>query len=141
MFSNAGGYSSWQYPWLNRLLKNVRPLRRPVRTKLQHGFLPKVESLDERVTPAVTATFSAAAGQLRVIGDAQDNTFVVSRDAAGTILVNNGAVAIQGDRRDRRQHALDHDERRGRQRQPLPERDQRPLAVGEPSSAATATTS
>jgi len=56
-----------------------------------------VESLDERVTPAVTATFSAAAGQLKIIGDAQDNTFVVSRDAAGTILVNSGAIPIQGD--------------------------------------------
>src|SRR5262249_37189831 len=30
------------------------------------------------------------------LGDAQDNTIVVSRDAAGNILVNNGAVAIQG---------------------------------------------
>src|SRR5262249_31528896 len=34
----------------------------------------------------------------RVIGDAQDNTIVVSRDAGGTILVNYGAVAIEGDR-------------------------------------------
>ena len=33
---------------------------------------------------------------MRVVGDELDNTIVVSRDAAGTILVNNGAVAIQG---------------------------------------------
>jgi Ca2+-binding RTX toxin-like protein len=59
--------------------------------------LTGIELLDRRVLPAVTATFSAAGALLRVIGDARDNTIVVSRDAAGTILVNNGAVAIQGD--------------------------------------------
>src|SRR5207237_18908 len=37
-----------------------------------------------------------AGAVLRVAGDALDNTIVVSRDAAGTILVNDGAVAIQG---------------------------------------------
>jgi hypothetical protein len=47
--------------------------------------------------PAVTATFSAAAGTLRIVGDELDNTVVVSRTAAGVILVNNGAVVIQGD--------------------------------------------
>jgi Ca2+-binding RTX toxin-like protein len=76
----------------------VRPVRRPVRKKIDHRrFLPQVEPLDERVLPAVTATFSAAAGQLRIVGDELDNTVVVSRDAAGTILVNGGAIAIQGD--------------------------------------------
>ena len=45
---------------------------------------------------SVTATFSAAAQELRVIGDDQDNAIVVSRVAGGTILVNNGAVAVQG---------------------------------------------
>ncbi len=33
---------------------------------------------------------------LTVIGDAQDNTIVVSRDAAGSILVNSGAVTVLG---------------------------------------------
>jgi Ca2+-binding RTX toxin-like protein len=33
---------------------------------------------------------------LRVAGDDLDNTIVVSRDVAGGILVNGGAVAIQG---------------------------------------------
>jgi hypothetical protein len=47
-----------------------------------------------RVTPTVTATFSVD-GTLRVTGDDQDNTIVVSRDAAGNILVNGGAVPIQ----------------------------------------------
>jgi hypothetical protein len=75
----------------------VRPVRRPIRKYAHHGwFRPKLEALAERVLPAVTATFIAADGTLRVIGDDLDNTIVVSRDAGGTILVNNGAVAIQG---------------------------------------------
>src|SRR5262245_26419458 len=52
------------------------------------------EQLGERVTPAVNAFF--AAGQLTVIGDAADNAIVVSRDAAGNIKVNGGAVRILG---------------------------------------------
>src|SRR5262249_38861759 len=44
----------------------------------------------------VTATFSASDGRLTILGDAPDNTIVVPRDAAGNILVNNGAIAIQG---------------------------------------------
>jgi Bacterial Ig-like domain (group 3)/RTX calcium-binding nonapeptide repeat (4 copies) len=84
--------------WFNRLFRNLRPLSRPVRKTIHHDrFLPKIEQLDERVMPAVTASFSAAGGLLRVVGDELDTTVVVSRDAAGTILVNNGTVAIQGD--------------------------------------------
>jgi hypothetical protein len=52
--------------------------------------LSGLELLDRRVLPAVTATFPAADGVLTVNGDAQDNTIIVSRDAAGTILVNTG---------------------------------------------------
>jgi Ca2+-binding RTX toxin-like protein len=43
---------------------------------------------------ATTATFSA--GVLSVFGDSLDNTVVVSRDAAGRILVNGGAVVVAG---------------------------------------------
>jgi len=46
--------------------------------------------------PAVTATFSAGAGVLSVFGDSQDNTITLNRNAAGQILVNGGAVAVQG---------------------------------------------
>src|SRR5262245_50906687 len=67
-----------------------------IRTKVFHGrFRPKVEALAERVLPAITATFSAD-GSLTVVGDALDNSIIVSRGAAGTILVNGGGVAIQG---------------------------------------------
>src|SRR3954453_20863218 len=45
---------------------------------------------------ATTATFNANAGQLTVLGDSLDNSITVSRDAAGRILVNGGAVAVIG---------------------------------------------
>ena len=45
---------------------------------------------------ATTASFSPLTGSLSVIGDSLDNPIVVNRDAAGRILLNNGAVPIQG---------------------------------------------
>src|SRR5215218_10471143 len=45
---------------------------------------------------AVTATFSPTSGLLSVFGDALNNTGTVSRNAAGALLVNGGAVVIQG---------------------------------------------
>jgi hypothetical protein len=48
------------------------------------------------VLPTVRATFSAAKGVLTVVGDAQDNTIAVSRNAAGSILVNSGAGTVMG---------------------------------------------
>ncbi|WP_426608588.1 beta strand repeat-containing protein [Bradyrhizobium sp. McL0616] len=47
---------------------------------------------------ATQATFSKGAGVLSVFDDNVGNTIVTSRDAAGNILVNGGAVAIAGDR-------------------------------------------
>jgi Ca2+-binding RTX toxin-like protein len=44
---------------------------------------------------AITATF-ASNGFLSIFGDANKNSVIVSRDAAGNILVNGGAVHIQG---------------------------------------------
>ena len=43
---------------------------------------------------AVTATFSAPV--LTVFGDSLSNTVTLSRDAAGTILVNGGAIPVVG---------------------------------------------
>ena len=43
---------------------------------------------------ATTATFSS--GVLSVIGDSTDNTITTSRDTAGKILVNGGAIAVTG---------------------------------------------
>jgi Ca2+-binding RTX toxin-like protein len=69
--------------------------RRAPRRRERAVRIVRLESLDDRVLPAITAAFSPA-GTLTVIGDALNNTITVSRDAAGTLLVNNGAVAILG---------------------------------------------
>jgi Ca2+-binding RTX toxin-like protein len=45
---------------------------------------------------AIKATFSPGAGILSVFGDNLDNTIMVSRDAAGRIFINGGAIAITG---------------------------------------------
>src|ERR1043165_2878150 len=45
---------------------------------------------------AVTASFLARTGTLSVFGDSLDNTITESRDAAGNILTNDGAVATVG---------------------------------------------
>lgn len=45
---------------------------------------------------AISATFSAVQGVLNIFGDLLDNNATVSRDAAGTLLINGGAVLISG---------------------------------------------
>src|SRR5688500_11987472 len=48
----------------------------------------------EVTTQAVVGTFTN--GVLSTFGDALNNTINISRDAAGTILINGGAVPVQG---------------------------------------------
>ncbi|HVL14598.1 MAG TPA: calcium-binding protein, partial [Gemmata sp.] len=79
------------------LLRGAR--RRAARTHarfpaLPARFTPALQQLDARDVPAVVAVFSA--GTLSVFGDNLDNTITISRDAAGKILVNGGAVAVTG---------------------------------------------
>ena len=57
---------------------------------------PMLEALEERIQFAVTAAFAAASGVLSVVGDDLDNNIAISRNAAGRILINGGAVAIDG---------------------------------------------
>jgi Ca2+-binding RTX toxin-like protein len=45
---------------------------------------------------AITANFNPGTGLLSVFGDSLGNSIAVSRDAAGTIRVNNGAVTVLG---------------------------------------------
>jgi Ca2+-binding RTX toxin-like protein len=45
---------------------------------------------------AITSSFDPVAGVLTTIGDDLDNTIDTSRDAAGNLLVNGGAVPISG---------------------------------------------
>src|SRR5712664_4940970 len=47
---------------------------------------------------AIKATFFPTAGLLSELGDGVDNTIVTSRDAAGQLFVNGGAVPITGGR-------------------------------------------
>jgi Ca2+-binding RTX toxin-like protein len=57
-------------------------------------FVPAVAPLEAREMPAVVATFTC--GRLTVIGDNLDNAVAISRNAAGAILVNGGAVKVIG---------------------------------------------
>jgi Ca2+-binding RTX toxin-like protein len=79
-----------------RFLAHRNALRRQLRPDRWAVRFAGIESLGSRVMPAITATFSPATSALTVIGDNLDNTIVVSRDAAGALLVNGGAVAILG---------------------------------------------
>jgi hypothetical protein len=45
---------------------------------------------------AIKATFSPTTGLLSEFGDDGDNVIVTSRDAAGQIFVNAGAVPVSG---------------------------------------------
>ncbi len=79
------------FSWIRKLFqKKTRPVTRKRSAQLC------VEPLDERVLPAVTATFSVNTGILTVFGDSLDNNISISRSAAGQILVNGGAVNVLG---------------------------------------------
>ena len=81
--------------WLQHFLKKSRP--RSLSGSKPFGrnrFVPNLEVLPDRIVPSVTASFQG--GVLTASADGLDNTIVVSRDAAGTILVNNGQVPIAG---------------------------------------------
>lgn len=56
----------------------------------------KCEQLEERRLLAITATFLPTSGVLNVLGDSGNNIIEVSRNAAGTLLVNGGAVTVAG---------------------------------------------
>lgn len=80
--------------FLQALLRGRR--RASARRPIQARFAPRFEALETRLAPAVTASFSPVSGVLSVLGDSLDNTIKISRNAAGQILVNDGAVAIKG---------------------------------------------
>src|SRR5262245_13677661 len=85
--------------WLTRVLSKMRsrPVSRQRRKMLgQDRCLPGLECLSERIAPAITASFSPTAGVLSVFGDTLDNSITLSRNAAGTIQINGGAVAVTG---------------------------------------------
>jgi len=53
---------------------------------------PRIESLEDRAVPAVTASFNF--NFLSVVGDDTANNIVVSADAAGNLTVTNNGVAV-----------------------------------------------
>jgi Ca2+-binding RTX toxin-like protein len=81
---------------------NFRRLRRKparlskTRRSSSQAFRPRVETLESRNMLAVTAVFSPASGMLNIFGDSLDNSIEISRNVAGTLLVNGGAVPIIG---------------------------------------------
>src|SRR4051812_31338586 len=77
---------------------NPEPRRRALRRLVTTGALAAgvIAGTSSPAFAAVTATFNPNAGVLTVNGDALNNTITVSRDAAGKILVNGGAVSVAG---------------------------------------------
>ncbi len=67
-----------------------------VRTADQRGRTVAGTGTAELLESAVSAVFIPQSGILAVIGNDSDNVLTVSRDAAGSLLVNNGAVVIRG---------------------------------------------
>jgi Ca2+-binding RTX toxin-like protein len=80
----------------NALLRGAR--RRAARTQpgQRPRFVPSLMAFEAREVPAVVATFLASSGTLSVFGDNLDNNIEISRNAAGQILVNGGAVPVLG---------------------------------------------
>src|SRR4051812_40172413 len=72
------------------------PRTRAARRLLAGGVLAAglIAATSATADAATTATFSA--GVLTVTGDSADNSLAISRDAAGRILVNGGAIAVIG---------------------------------------------
>src|SRR5206468_2461050 len=90
-----GGQLMLRILW--KMAKKRLSRRRPARKSLWEGrFVPSFEPLADRITPAITASFVPNSGILTVFGDALDNTITLSRNAAGNLFVNGGAVPIQG---------------------------------------------
>jgi Ca2+-binding RTX toxin-like protein len=73
-----------------------KPWRRAARRLLAANLLAAgvIAGAAVPASAATTATFSS--GVLTVTGDSAANSIVISRDAAGRILVNGGAVAVIG---------------------------------------------
>jgi Ca2+-binding RTX toxin-like protein len=77
----------------------MRHLQNPARAarRLLVGTVIAAGAIGAASGPASAATTASfGAGVLTVVGDGANNNIVISRNAAGRILVNNGAVAVAG---------------------------------------------
>src|SRR4026209_620600 len=79
-----------------KFLQKRSARRAATRRKRPARFVSGFEPLEPRLMLAFTASFVPGTGVLSVLGDGLDNTITVSRNAAGTILVNGGAVGVGG---------------------------------------------
>src|SRR5262249_150543 len=69
--------------------------RQTIRKTIWHGrFRPNLETLGDRIVPAVTGTFIPSTGVLTVFGSGGADALPIGRDATGAILVNKSAVAV-----------------------------------------------
>src|SRR5438445_411657 len=76
--------------WFRQLVgRSKAPCKRP-----PVGRRATFEQLGARITPAGNAFFSV--GVLTINGDQANNAIDVSRDAAGKLFVNGGAVSVKG---------------------------------------------
>ncbi len=80
--------------WFSR--KNTPATSTATKWPRRSKFNFQLEALEDRTVPAVTASFIPASGLLSVFGDSLNNNITISRDAAGKILVNGGAVNVIG---------------------------------------------
>lgn len=80
----------------NEFFRQLKRIARRQRPRTQKARLLTHEILGQRLTPAVNAFFSPGVGVLTVIGDSLNNNIEISRNAAGNLLVNGGAVSITG---------------------------------------------
>ena len=80
----------------SKFLKKWAARRASTRRRRPARFVSGFESLEPRLMLSVTAAFIPQTGILTVMGDAVNNTIEISRNAAGNILVNGGAVSILG---------------------------------------------
>src|SRR5262245_38404313 len=71
-------------------------MRAPTCSTTANAHVRRGQTLERTTTMAIEASFFPTAGLLSVFGDSLDDTIVISRDAAGHILVNGGAVPIVG---------------------------------------------
>lgn len=83
--------SSWKQWFCQIACLTKRARKRPPARRMM-----TLEHLGERITPAVNAFFASGVGVLTVNGDSANNTLTISRNAAGQILVNGGAITING---------------------------------------------
>src|SRR5262245_42280084 len=80
--------------WFQRLIRKAPRAHKNRTAQPRERQLRPLESLEQRVLMAVTASFTS--GILTVTGDNLNNSIEIIRDAAGTLRVNGGAVPVRG---------------------------------------------